>query len=297
MAARAIWKGVVRFEDVRTPVKLYSAVEDRSVRFRLLERSTHTPVTQKLVEPETDEVVPYDATRRAFVTGDGDMVMLEPEDLDDLEPASSRDIDVVQFVPPEAIDHRWYVRPYYLGPDGDAARYAALAAALERTGREGVAHWTMRKKAYVGALRLHLGYPVLVTLRNLEEVVPLESVERPKAKPIDERQLQMAHQLIEMLAAPVRTRGVPRRVPRTRAGAHRGEARGPTAAASEAAQAAAGGRPGPRPGAQPECRVARCLRPPPPPVRRDRCGRARWPSGWSRCRCGSTRRSARRTCR
>jgi DNA end-binding protein Ku len=202
MAARAIWKGVVRFGDVRTPVKLYSAVEDRNVRFKLLERSTHAPVTQRLVNPETDEVVPYDATRRGFVTDDGDLVMLEPDELSELEPEPSRDIDVVQFVPPETIDHRWYVRPYYLGPDGEAARYAALATALERTGREGVAHWTMRKKAYVGALRLHHGYPVLVTLRNVEEVVPIERVERPKDKPIDERQLKMAHQLLEMLAAP-----------------------------------------------------------------------------------------------
>lgn len=202
MPARAMWKGVVRMGDVATPVKLYAAVEDRSVRFRLLERRSQMPVSQQMVDPGSDEVVPFEATRRGYVTDDGELVLLEPDELEALEPEASRDIDVVQFVPPETIDHRWYVRPYYLGPDGDLPRYTALAAALAKVGREGVAHWTMRKRAYVGALRLHRGYLVLVTLRSVEEVVPVERVDRPAWKPLDDRQLKMARQLIEMLAAP-----------------------------------------------------------------------------------------------
>jgi DNA end-binding protein Ku len=202
MAARAIWKGVVHFEGVRVPVKLYSAVEDRNVRFKLLERKSKAPIAQQLVHPETDAVVPYEATRRGFVTEGDELVVLGPDDLARLEPQPSRDILVRQFVPPAAIDHRWYDRPYYLGPDGDHAGYVALARALDETGLEGVAQWTMRKKAYVGALRVYRGYPVLVTLRNVEEVVPLEGVERPPDKPLDDRQLAMARQLLGMLEAP-----------------------------------------------------------------------------------------------
>ncbi len=202
MAARAMWKGVVRMGDVATPVKLYSAVEDRSIRFRLLERRSQTPVSQKMVDPVSGQVVPYEDTRRGYVTNDDELVLLGPDELEALEPEASRDIEVVQFVPAETIDHRWYVRPYYLGRDGDLPRYTALAAALAKVGREGVAHWTMRKKAYVGALRLHRGYPVLATLRSALEVVPVEQVERPAWKPLDDRQLDMARRLIEMLEAP-----------------------------------------------------------------------------------------------
>jgi DNA end-binding protein Ku len=202
MAARAIWKGVVRFEDVRAPVKLYSAVEDRNVRFKLLERRSKAPIAQQFVHPETDAVVPYEATRRGFVTDDDEIVVLHPDELARLEPPASRDIQVKQFVPPEAIDHRWYDRPYYLGPDGDLGVYTALARALATTGLEGVAQWTMRKKAYLGSLRVYRGYPVLVTLRSVEEVVPLEQVERPPEKPLDDRQLGMARQLLGMLEAP-----------------------------------------------------------------------------------------------
>lgn len=202
MAARAMWKGVVRFGDVRVPVKLYAAVEDTSIHFRLLHAADHAPVKQVLVNPQTDAVVPFQETRRAFVTDDRDLVVLHEDELAALEPEPSRDIEILQFLPPQAIDHRWYLRPYYLGPDeGGNRAYFALVDALERTGREGLARWVMRKKAYVGALRLHGGYPMLVALRHAEEVVAVKDLELPSGRPPDERELAMARQLIDMLAA------------------------------------------------------------------------------------------------
>lgn len=155
MAARAIWKGVIRFAEVRVPVKLYSAVEDRSVHFRLLHADDYTPVRQILVNPHTDEVEPYQKTYRGYPTHEGHWVMLRPEELSALEPEPSRDIEILRFLPPKAIDHRWYLRPYYLGPDGATDAYFALAAALEREGKEALARWVMRKKEYLGALRAH----------------------------------------------------------------------------------------------------------------------------------------------
>lgn len=202
MSARAIWKGVVVIADERVPVKLFSAVEDRSIRFRLLERATLQPVRQVLVHPETDAVVPFDETLRGFVTDDDEMVLLDPDELADLEPPASRDIAIERFVPHASIDHRWYDRPYYLGPDGDDDGYVAMAAGLERSGREGVAHWVMRKKAYVGSLRLHRGYPMLVTLRHAEQVLGIAPGLRPEGPSLDARQLDMARQLLAMLEAP-----------------------------------------------------------------------------------------------
>lgn len=202
MAARAIWKGVIVFDELTVPVKLYSAVADRNVHFRLLHRKDKAPVRQALVNPETDEVVTYAEARRAYRSERGDLVILTPEDLEALEPEKSRDIEVTRFVPPGVIDHRWYDRPYYLGPDekGGAA-YAALAAAMERSGREGLAHWTMRNKEYIGALRLHQGYPMLITLRHSGEVVASDTLEPLGGESLSRKDLDMAGQLIEMLAA------------------------------------------------------------------------------------------------
>lgn len=202
MPARAMWKGVVRFGEVAVPVKVYSAIEDRSVHFRLLHETDLVPVKQELINPETGEVVPYDETKRGFVTDENAMIILEPDELEEVEPEASRDITVLHFLPPDAIDHRWYNRPYWLGPDGSEDAYAALIAALERKGREGLARWTMRNKRYMGMLRLHQGYPMLMTLRNEHQVVAANALPEPAGPDLDERELAMAKQLMEMLAAP-----------------------------------------------------------------------------------------------
>jgi DNA end-binding protein Ku len=194
-----MWKGVIHFDSIRVPVKLYGAVEDRNVHFRLLHRQDLEPVHQHLVNPDTDEVVPYEETRRAYVTESGDRVLLEPSELEALEPESSRDIEILSFLPAHEIDHRWYDRPYYLGPDEDSAEFFALAEALEAMQVEGLARWVMRNKSHVGALQLYQGYPMLMSLHHTEEVVPVEALKPPEGPPLDKRELGMARQLIEML--------------------------------------------------------------------------------------------------
>ena len=201
MAARAMWKGVVRFGDIRVPVKLYAAVEDRNVHFRLLHRKDKEPVKQAMVNPDTEKIVPYQEISRAFVTDEGDLVMLDRDELAALEPEKSRDIEVMHFLPQHEIDHRWFDRPYYLGPDGASEDYFALAASLENSNLEGIARWVMRNKEYLGALRVHDGYPMLMSLRHAEEVISVEQLEAPTGKPLDDRELSMARQLIAMLDA------------------------------------------------------------------------------------------------
>ncbi|MEN6584985.1 MAG: Ku protein [Sulfuricella sp.] len=199
MPVRAMWKGVIHFDAIRVPVKLYGAIEDRNVHFRLLHRQDLEPVHQHLVNPDTDAVVPSEETRRAYITESGDRVLLDPAELKALEPEPSRDIEIIGFLPPHAIDHRWYDRPYYLGPDEDGAEFFALADALEAMQVEGLARWVMRNKSYVGALQLYQGYPMLMSLHHSEEVIPVETLAPPTGPPLDQRELGMARQLIEML--------------------------------------------------------------------------------------------------
>lgn len=234
MAARAIWKGIIRLGEERVPVKLYSGVEDRVVHFRLLHEPDGVPVVQRLVVPETGETVEYRDARRGYVTPEGDVVVLGREELDALEPAASRDIELLGFVPGGSIDHRWYDRAYFLGPDGSTKQYFALAAALAGSGREGVARWVMRKKEYRGALRLRDGYPVLITLRPAEEVIAASELEAPSGEKLNDKELGMAGQLLSILEAPfdpgeyrdehrdrvmelIRAKSAGRKVPRARA--------------------------------------------------------------------------------
>lgn len=198
-AARAVWKGVIDLGPVRVPVKLYSGVEDRAVRFRLLHGSDQVPVKQRMVNPETGDPVEYSEAEKAYRTDDGAVVVLEKEELEEIEPEPSREIEITRFVPASAVDHPWYDRPYYLGPDGAHGTYAALAEALDGEERVGIARWAMRKKEYRGVLRSVGRHLMLVALHAREEIVPVSALDAPDGRDLQENELRMARQLVEAL--------------------------------------------------------------------------------------------------
>ena len=199
---RAMWKASLEFGDVAVPVKLYAAAEDRDVHFRLLHAKDKAPVEQRMVDPRTEEPVEPDAIRRGVQLEPGVFVVLDDDELDALAPEPSRAIEVTRFVPAGAIDYAWYSRPYYLGPDGSASDYAALAAALRDSGLRGVARWAMRGRRYFGALAVHGDVLALIALRPAEEVVEAQDLERPDGKAVSAAERKLAEQLVAALDAP-----------------------------------------------------------------------------------------------
>ncbi|HSB09954.1 MAG TPA: Ku protein [Blastocatellia bacterium] len=200
MAARSIWKAELKLGGTRIPVNLYSAVIDRTVHFNILEEKTKSRVKQHMVDPSTGEEVPSEAIRKGYEVEPGTFVILTDEELESLEPDPSREIEITHFVPSTRIEPEWYERPYYLGPDGNTSAYFALAEALNKQHREGVARWIMRKKEYIGALRAEGDYLLLVTMRHAEEVVSIEDLPTPAGREPDKKELGMATQLVEALA-------------------------------------------------------------------------------------------------
>lgn len=199
MAARAIWKGELKIGSAKVPVKLYSAVKDKGIHFHILEDKHLTRVKQHMVNPSTDEEVPTAEVQKGYEIEPGKFVLITDEELEALEPKPSREIEVIEFVPPDAISQQWYERPYYLGPDGDEKAYFALAEALNNREREGIARWVMRKKFYVGALRAQGDYLLLCTLRNAEEVISARDLPQPAGRAPTQKELAMAKQLVALL--------------------------------------------------------------------------------------------------
>lgn len=198
--ARAIWKGVIRLDKLEVPVKLYSAIEDRGVHFRLLHAKNHEPIKQRMVNPDTGKPVASEDVHKGFEVDPGVFVMLEEEELAELDPEPSRDIDVTRFVPRDAIPNAWFERAYYLGPDGDDEAYFAFARALAKEERVGICTWVMRKKDYAGGVVAHGDYLMLLTLRHAGEVVPASALPAPGGRKPDEREIRMARQLVDALA-------------------------------------------------------------------------------------------------
>jgi DNA end-binding protein Ku len=199
MAARAIWKGELKVGSNKIPVKLFSAVEDKSVRFHILDDTKRNRVKQHMVNPSSGDEVETKDIRKGYEIEPGRFVILEEEELESLKPEPSREIEVAEFVPFDGIPQQFYERPYFLGPDGDQGDYFALAQALENQKREGIAHWVMRNKAYTGALAGQDGYLVLSTLRNEGEVIASDQLPKPAGRPPTKKEIELAKHLVSLL--------------------------------------------------------------------------------------------------
>ena len=198
---RAMWKAALEIGTLRVPVKLYAAVEDRGLHFRLLHAADRVPVRQRMVDPRDGREVPSEEIQRGVEVEEGLFVVLRPEELAPFAPEPSRSIELLRFVPAEAIDVAWYHRPYLLGPDGADADYFGLAAVLRESGRRGIARFAMRGQRYFGALAPRGEHLALITLHAAEEVVPASELGRPPSRPISAGERKLAEQLVATLDA------------------------------------------------------------------------------------------------
>lgn len=197
--ARAIWKGQLVLGQHEVPIKMYSAIEDRKVHFRLLHEKDNAPVEQQIVRKDTGEEVAHEDRRKAYPLTRETAIILQPEDLAALEPEPSRDIHLCRFVDTALLSDQWYDRPYYLGPDDDDDDYFALAEALSKNKLVGIARWVMRKKRYLGALHLNGAYLMMTTLRRAEQVLSFSNIEIGKANAPQESELKLAEQLVSSI--------------------------------------------------------------------------------------------------
>jgi DNA end-binding protein Ku len=203
--ARSIWSGAISFGLVNVPVKLFSAVSRKTVRFNQLNKETGNRIQQKRVDPETGEEVPFEQIVKGFELGKGSYVIVTPEELDALDPERTRTIDIEDFVDLEEIDPIYYDHPYYLVPDKGAEKaYGLLLNAMEASGKVAIARVVIRSKEALVAIRPAGELLTMETMLFHDEVVPHDDLDDlPDAKDLkaSDRELRMAQQLIDSLSS------------------------------------------------------------------------------------------------
>src|SRR5215211_3566895 len=204
--ARAIWSGAISFGLVNIPVKLYSAVSRKTVRFHQIDAESGQRIRQQRVNPSSGDEVPYEQIVKGYEIGPDRYVTITPEELESLEPQKTRTIDIEDFVDLEQIDPIFYDHPYYLAPDTGAAKaYRLLVDAMEESGKVAVARVVLRSKEHLVAIRPRDGALAMETMLFSDEVIPPESLEELAAADGDvktsDRELTMAQQLIDSLSS------------------------------------------------------------------------------------------------
>jgi DNA end-binding protein Ku len=200
MLMRSIWKGSISFGLVSIPVKLYSATEEKDVAFHQVHRTDGGRIKYKRTCSIDGEEVAYADIAKGFELPDGDTVVLTDDDLAELPLTSSREIDVLQFVPLDQVDPIYFAKSYYLEPDSKSAKaYVLLRDALEESGRVAIVKVALRRREALATLRVREGVVTLETMLWPDEVRKPDFGFLNETVEVRPQELAMAHSLIESL--------------------------------------------------------------------------------------------------
>jgi DNA end-binding protein Ku len=203
--ARSIWTGAISFGLVTVPVKLYSAVNRKTVRFHQLSGKSGVRIAQKRVDPSTGDEVAYEDIVKGFELTPDRYVVIEPGELETLQPKKTKTIEIEDFVELSEIDPIFYDHPYYLAPGaGGSKPYRLLVEAMRETGRVAIARVVIRSKEALVALRPMddhvLGMSTMLFPDEIVDADGIDEISDTTDVEVTKRELDIAKQLVESLA-------------------------------------------------------------------------------------------------
>lgn len=200
--ARALWTGSLSFGLVSIPVEIHTAVRDKGPHFRLLRKRDKSRIQFQRVAEKDGAVVAWEDIVKGYEYQKGHYIVLTPEDFERAAVKKDRVIDIMDFVEADAIDDRFFDKPYYLLPakGGDKA-YALLREAIRQSKQVGIAKFVLRDKQRLAAIETIGDAIVLSTMRFRDELAKLDEYEFPSDRGVQKRDLQMAQRLIKEFSA------------------------------------------------------------------------------------------------
>lgn len=199
MASRAVWKGQLRLSLVAIPVELHAATKTGArVSFRQIHGPSGKPVRYEKTVAGIGPVKSDDILK-GYETGDGNYLLLEPDEIDAIKLDTKKTLELVQFVDQSEIPPLYYNKPYYVVPTDDLAEdaYRVVRDALRAEKKTALGQLTMRGREYLCAIRPCGDGLLLETLRyedEIREAEPLFAAIEDAASDAD--LLEVATQLI-----------------------------------------------------------------------------------------------------
>ena len=199
---RAIWKGAVAFGLVNVPVRLYAATGEHEVALHQVHREDGGRIRYKKVCSVDGETVEWSDIAKGYETDDGRLVVLEDEDFAALPLTTSREIEVLEFVPADQVDPILLGKTYYLEPEKTAVKpYALLRGALEQADRMAVVTVALRQRESMAVLRVRGDVICMQTLLWPDEVREADFPILENEVQVKPQELAMASTLVDSLAA------------------------------------------------------------------------------------------------
>jgi len=204
---RVIWKGAISFGLVLIPVGLHTAAREQGIDFDWLDRRTMDRVGYKRVNKRTGREIDRDDIVKGVEYGEGEYVVLTPDEIEAAYPRTTQTIEIVRFVQASELPFVYLERPYYLEPINKGQKvYALLRDTLARTGKIGLAKVVIQTKQHLAAVVPSGPALVLDLLRWGDEVKPLDGLDLPgvgsKGPKFTATETRMAEQLVKEMTGP-----------------------------------------------------------------------------------------------
>src|SRR5690606_34052490 len=204
--ARPIWTGNLSFGLLNVPVSLMSGARSNDLSFRMLDARDRKPIRFERVNADTGEEVPWKEIVKAFEYDKGSYVVIDKADIAAASPETHESVEIEAFVDAEAIDIRYFEKPYVLVPGKKAEKgYVLLRETLRKSGKLGVARVVIRTREYLSAVMPLGDALVLMLMRYPQELVDPSEYKIPEGKAgdfrISAKELEMATQLVDSMAA------------------------------------------------------------------------------------------------
>ena len=201
--ASTVWKGHLSFGLVSVPVRLVAAAREVKVSFHMVNPDTGSRIIQKTFDQSTGEEVKRGQLVKAAELDDGRTVYLTDADLKGILPASSKQMDVLEFVQLEEVDPVYFDASYYLLPDGQAGDkpYHLLTKALEEENHAAVAKMVRSQREHLVLIRPSRGGMTLHTLFYEDEVRAVDGYGESSNTEVDPKELKLARMFIQAMSA------------------------------------------------------------------------------------------------
>jgi DNA end-binding protein Ku len=197
---RSIWNGTITFGLVNVPIKLYTAIESKSLAFNEVHAKDGARIQHRRICPREGKEVPYEEIVKGYEVEPDKYVVLEKDEIKAAAGDRGKVIHLTEFVDAGEIDPVFYEKTYFVGSREDEDAYRLLREALGRTGRAGVGRFTFHDREYLVTMRAFDDVIALHTLRFHDEVVSAEELEIKGGQRMpSKREIEMAHRLIETL--------------------------------------------------------------------------------------------------
>lgn len=200
--AASVWSGYLTFGLISIPIKLYSAARSDGIHFNQLHKECHTRIRQQLYCPTHERTVERSEIIKGYEYEKGQFVLVEEEELKKIAPASSRAMEILEFVTLGEVDPLYYDSSYYAVPDEPGRKaYQLLVRTLEELARGAVAKVTMHQREYTVIIRPRQHGLTLHTMYYHDEVRQVSEYDQPGEVTTKPEELKLAKQLVESLSA------------------------------------------------------------------------------------------------